>query len=230
MDIEIWSDIVCGWCYLGKRRLERALEQFDGRDDVRVVHRSFELDPMRPADGTESIQSVLRAKYGWTPAQVDAAGAQIQALAAEEGLVYRGAGDGVIGNTRRAHELVHAAVAAGCGDAMLERLYRAYFTEGRSVFDIESLVALAVEVGLDEVDVRAALDDGRYAAAVEADNREARALGARGVPFFVIDRRFGVSGAQPVEVFVETLRRASQAPKARSANDADRATVSGEPA
>ena len=212
MEIEIWSDIVCGWCYLGKRRLERALERFEGRDDVRVVHRAFELDPMRPVDETESIQSVLRAKYGWTSSEVDAAGAQIRMLAAEEGIEYRGTADGVIGNTRRAHELVRAAVAAGRGDAMLERLYRAYFTEGRSVFDVESLAALAVEVGLDETDVRAALDDGRYTAAVEADNREARALGARGVPFFVIDGRFGVSGAQPVEVFVEALTRASEAP------------------
>ena len=217
MEIEIWSDIVCGWCYLGKRRLERALERFDGRDDVRVVHRAFELDPMRPVDETESIQSVLRAKYGWTPSQVDAAGAQIRRLAAEEGLEYRATAGGVIGNTRRAHELVRAAVAAGRGDAMLERLYRAYFTEGGSVFDVGSLVALAVEVGLDEADVRAALDDGRYTAAVEADNREARALGARGVPFFVIDRLFGVSGAQPVEVFVDVLTRARETPKARSA-------------
>ena len=210
MDIEIWSDIVCGWCYLGKRRLERALERFDGRDQVRLVHRSFELDPMRPAGKTESIYSVLRAKYGWTPDQVDAAGVQIQALAAEEGLVYQRTSDGVIGNTHLAHEVMHAAVASGHGDAMLERLYRAYFTEGRSVFDVDSLVALAVEVGLDASDLRAALDQGRYNAAVETDNREARALGARGVPFFVIDRRFGVSGAQPVEVFVDALTRASE--------------------
>jgi predicted DsbA family dithiol-disulfide isomerase len=216
MEIEIWSDIVCGWCYLGKRRLERALERFDGNDDVRLVYRAFELDPTRPVDETESVQNVLRAKYGWTPAQVDAAGAQIQALAAEEGLVYRRTADGVIGNTRRAHEVMHAAVARGRGDAMLERLYRAYFTEGRSVFDIESLVALGVEVGLDEADLRAVLDEGRYTAAVEADNREARALGARGVPFFVIDRRFGVSGAQPVEVFVEALNRAAEASRPTS--------------
>ena len=209
MNIEIWSDIVCGWCYLGKRRLERALDRFDGRDTVRLVHRSFELDPTRPADDTESIYGVLRAKYGWTPAQVDAAGVQIQELAAQEGLVYRPAADGVIGNTRRAHEVVHAAIAEGRGEAMLERLYRAYFTEGRSVFDAGSLVALAGEVGLDEAELRASLDAGRYAPAVAADNQEARALGARGVPFFVIDRRFGVSGAQPVEVFLDALIRAS---------------------
>jgi predicted DsbA family dithiol-disulfide isomerase len=216
VEIEIWSDIVCGWCYLGKRRLVRALRQFDGRDQVRLVHRSFELDPTRPAGETESIYSVLRAKYGWTPDQVDAAGVQIQTLAAEEGLVYRRTAGGVIGNTHLAHEVMHAAVASGRGDAMLERLYRAYFTEGRSVFDVESLVALGVEVGLDESDLRAGLDEGRYTAAVEADNREARALGARGVPFFVIDRRFGVSGAQPVEVFVEALTRASESGAARS--------------
>jgi predicted DsbA family dithiol-disulfide isomerase len=210
MQIEIWSDVVCGWCYLGKRRLERALAQFDGRDEVSLVHRSFELDPSRPAGETESIYSVLRVKYGWTPAQVDAAGAQIQALAAEEGLVYQRHESGVIGNTRLAHEVIHAAIASGRGDAMLERLYRAYFTEGRSVFDVESLVALAVEVGLDEGDLRVALAEGRYTAAVDADGREARALGARGVPFFVIDRRFGVSGAQPMEVFVQALTRAAE--------------------
>jgi predicted DsbA family dithiol-disulfide isomerase len=214
MEIEVWSDIVCGWCYLGKRRLERALERFDGRDDIRLRYRAFELDPTRPVDETESVYGVLRTKYGWTPAQVDAAGDRIRALAAQEGLVYRQAAEGVIGNTRRAHELMHAALACGRGDAMLERLFHAYFTEGRSVFDVESLVALAVEVGLDGADVRAALEEGRYTAAVEADNREARALGARGVPFFVIDRRFGVSGAQPVEVFVEALMRASEAPAA----------------
>jgi predicted DsbA family dithiol-disulfide isomerase len=217
MEIEIWSDVVCGWCYLGKRRLERALQRFDGRDEVRLVYRAFELDPTRPVGTTESVQTVLHAKYGWTPAQVEAAGDQIQALAAEEGLVYRRTADGVIGNTRHAHEVMHAAVACGRGDAMLERLYRAYFTEGRSVFDVESLVALAADVGLDEADLRVALREGRYTAAVEADNREARALGARGVPFFVIDRRFGVSGAQSVDVFVEALTRAREA---RSANDA----------
>ena len=220
MEIEIWSDIVCPWCYLGKRRLEEALDRFEGRAGVRVVHRAFQLDPTRPMGETQNRRRMLMAKYGWTEQQAEAIDAQMMARAADDGLSYRMTANGVTGNTRQAHEVVQAAAAEGQADAMLERLYRAYFSEERSIFDIDSLVALATEVGLDAHAVRTALEDGRYTAAVEADDRQAREFGARGVPFFVIDRRFGVSGAQPVEVFVEALTRASEAPKTPSANDA----------
>ncbi len=230
MEIEIWSDIVCPWCYLGKRRLERALEQFDGRDGVRIVHRAFQLDATRPLGETQNRRRMLMAKYGWTEEQAEAIDAQMMARAAADGLSYRMTTAGVTGNTRLAHELVQAAAATGKVDAMLERLYRAYFSEERSIFDIDSLVALATDIGLDPQDVRAALEEGRYTAVVEADDRQAREFGARGVPLFVFDRRFGVSGAQPVEAFVDALTRASEAPKARPAHDAARATVSGEPA
>ena len=216
MEIEIWSDIVCPWCYLGKRRLEEALDRFEGRAGVRVVHRAFQLDPTRPRGETQNRRRMLMAKYGWTEQQAEAIDAQMMARAADDGLSYRMTANGVTGNTRQAHEVVQAAAAAGQADVMLERLYRAYFSEERSIFDIDSLVALATEVGLDAHAVRTALQDGRYRAAVEADDRQAREFGARGVPFFVIDRRFGVSGAQPVEVFVEALMRASEAGVAHS--------------
>jgi len=213
VEIEIWSDIVCPWCYLGKRRLEQALERFGGRDDVRVIHRAFQLDPSRPMDETQNRRRMLMTKYGWSEAQAEAIDAQMVERAAADGLAYHMTAEGVTGNTRRAHEVVHAAADAGQADAMIERLYKAYFTEERSVFDVDALVALASEVGLDAGEVRAALAEGRHTAAVEAEDREARQLGARGVPFFVIDRRFGVSGAQSVEVFLEALTRASDVPR-----------------
>ena len=222
MEIEIWSDIVCPWCYLGKRRLEEALDRFEGRDDVRVVHRAFQLDPTRPMGETQNRRRMLMAKYGWTEQQAAAIDAQMMARAAADGLSYRMTANGVTGNTRLAHELVQVAATEGRADAMLERLYRAYFSEERSIFDVDSLVALAAEVGLDPQTVRTALDEGRYTAAVQADDRQAREFGANGVPFFVIDRRFGVSGAQPVEVFAEALARAAEA---RSTVDGQRSTV-----
>jgi len=216
MEIEVWSDIVCPWCYLGKRRLEEALDRFEGRAGVHVVHRAFQLDPTRPMGETQNRRRMLMAKYGWTESQAEAIDAQMMARAADDGLSYRMTADGVTGNTRLAHEVVQAAAAEGQADAMLERLYRAYFSEERSIFDIDALVALATEVGLDAHTVRTALEEGRYTAAVEADDRQAREFGARCVPFFVIDRRFGVSGAQPVEVFVEALSRAGEAGVAHS--------------
>jgi predicted DsbA family dithiol-disulfide isomerase len=222
MQIEIWSDIVCPWCYLGKRRLEEALDRFEGRADVRVVHRAFQLDPTRPMGTTQNRRRMLMAKYGWTEAQAEAIDAQMMARAAEDGLSYRLTAEGVTGNTRLAHELVQMAGAEGRADEMLERLYKAYFSEERSIFDIDSLVALAAEVGLDPQAARAALEEGRYTAAVQADDRQAREFGASGVPLFVIDRRFGVSGAQPVEVFVEALTRGAET---RSTVDSQQSTA-----
>jgi predicted DsbA family dithiol-disulfide isomerase len=213
MEIEVWSDIVCPWCYLGKRRLEEALERFEGRAGVHLVHRAFQLDPTRPIGETQNRRRMLMAKYGWTEQQAEAIDAQMMVSAADDGLSYRMTAGGVTGNTRQAHEVVQEAAAQGQADAMLERLYRAYFSEERSIFDVDSLVALATEVGLDAHAVRTALEQGRHTAAVEADDRQAREFGARGVPFFVIDRRFGLSGAQPVEVFVEALTRAAEAPR-----------------
>ena len=209
MRIDIWSDVVCPWCYLGKRRFERALAEFDDRDGVEVIHRSFQLDPTRPKGQTQNRREMLMGKYQLTPAQVEAMDTRMEQAAAADGLEYH-LGDGVTGNTFDAHRLLHLAAQRGRQDATLERFYRGYFTEGRSLFDDESLTALAVESGLDAAEVRGVLAGDAYAAAVTADTREAHALGATGVPFFVFDHRFGVSGAQGIEVFAQVLARARE--------------------
>ena len=207
MRIDIWSDIVCPWCYVGKRRFEKALAGFDGRDGVEIVHRSFQLDPRSPRGQTFDRKQMLQQKYGWSTIQVQQADAQMTQLAAAEGLDYK-LGGGVTGNTMDAHQVVHLARAHGLADAVVERLYRAHFIEQRSIFERESLVTLAAEAGLDPVDIRDALERDVYVEAVKADNAEAHSLGASGVPFFVLDNRLGVSGAQPVETFAAALTQA----------------------
>ena len=208
MRIDIWSDIVCPWCYVGKRRFERALASFEDRAAVEVVHRSFQLDPSRPKGQTQNRRAMLMAKYGLSVEQVEVLDARMEQTAAAEGLEYHLREDGVTGNTFDAHRLLQLSGACGRQDAVVERFYRAYFTEGRSIFEPAALTALAVEAGLGEAEVREVLTGDAYADVVAADMREARTLGVNGVPFFVIDRRFGVSGAQPTEVFEQTLARA----------------------
>jgi predicted DsbA family dithiol-disulfide isomerase len=209
MRIDIWSDVVCPWCYVGKRRFERALEAFDDRAEVQVVHRSFQLDPNRPKGQTQNRREMLMAKYHLTTAQVAAMDRRMEETAAAEGLEYH-LGDGVTGNTLDAHRVLHLAAERGVQDVALERFYRAYFTEGRSLFDDEALIALSVDAGLDAGEVRTVLAGDAYAAAVAADIREAQTLGANGVPFFVFDHRFGVSGAQPSDLFAQVLARARE--------------------
>jgi predicted DsbA family dithiol-disulfide isomerase len=210
MDIHIWSDIVCPWCYLGKRRFEHALALFDHRDDVRVTHRSFQLDPSRPRHQTINRRAMLKSKYQLSDQQVLDMDARMERLADIEGLEYHLTDAGLTGNTLDAHQLLHLGKAHGIQDAVIERLYRAYFTEQRSVFDRESLVTVAKEAGLEETEVRDALERDAYADAVTADIREARSLGVSGVPFFVIGR-YGVSGAQSADVFAEALSTAFSA-------------------
>jgi predicted DsbA family dithiol-disulfide isomerase len=207
MRIDIWSDLVCPWCYVGKRRFERALAAFEHRDEIEVVHRSFQLHPSAPRGRTSLRRDVLKSKYGLSDAQAAAMDVRMERTAAEEDLEFHMSG-GVTGNTFDAHRLLHLARAHGLQDAMVERFYRAYFTEQRSLFDRESLLALSVEAGLEEAGVRGVLDGDAYADAVAADGEEARVSGATGVPFFVIDRRYGISGAQPAEVFADVLNRA----------------------
>jgi predicted DsbA family dithiol-disulfide isomerase len=208
MQIQIWSDVVCPWCYVGKRRFERALEGFVHRDQVRIEHRSFQLDPTRPRGETSSRRTMLMSKYRRSAAEVLEMDRKMEALAAAEGLEYHLTDANLTGNTFDAHQLVQLAATHGLQDAMLERLYRAYFTEERSLFDRESLVTLAGEAGLDTSEARQALEDRRFADAVARDLNEARRLGVTGVPFFVVDGRYAVSGAQPVEVFNQLLTRA----------------------
>jgi predicted DsbA family dithiol-disulfide isomerase len=207
MQVEVWSDVVCPWCYIGKRRLESALEQFPHRDQVEVVWRSFQLDPSIAEGQTHATLPALAAKYGTSEDGMRANMARVEELAAAEGLTYDLA-NGISGNTLRAHELLHLAAERGLGGRFKERLLHAHFEEGRSVFDVDSLVALGAEVGLDEQEAREVLADRRYLPAVRQDGATAQALGATGVPFFVVDRKYGAAGAQPAELLLNILERA----------------------
>jgi predicted DsbA family dithiol-disulfide isomerase len=206
VQVEIWSDVVCPWCYLGKRRFERALDSFGHRDEVTVVYRSFELNPAAATGVTTPTVEMLATKYGMSPQQARDAQRQMEQRAAHDGLEFNMA-DLRSGNTRDAHRLLHLAKAHGLQAELAERLHRAYFTEQASVFDQSSLAELAAEVGLDRGDVLRVLSTGEYSDAVDADEAMARSLGVSGVPFFAIDRRYGISGAQPAEVITATLER-----------------------
>ncbi len=210
MRVEIWSDIACPWCYVGKARFDKALADFAHRDQIEVVHRSFELDPHRAKDDVQPVLAMLTRKYGMSEAQAQAGEDNLGAQAAAEGLEYRTRGRDH-GNTFDMHRLLHFAKAHGRQSELLDALYRANFAEERSVFTEgpERLVDLAAGAGLDAEAARAVLaDPAAYADEVRADEEEAARLGATGVPFFVLDRKYGVSGAQPAEVFTRALTQA----------------------
>jgi predicted DsbA family dithiol-disulfide isomerase len=208
LDVQIWSDIACPWCYVGKRRLEAALAQFAHKDDVSITWRAFELDPSAPRvrDTSHSYAERLAEKYGRS---VDQAQGMIDTM------TQTGAGDGLelrfdrvqSGNTFDAHRVIHMATERGLGDVAKERLLRAYMTDGEPIGEPEVLVRLAADIGLDPAEVRTMLESGGYSREVRADESEARDLGIRGVPFFVFDGRYGVSGAQPADALLGVLRR-----------------------
>lgn len=203
MKIEIWSDVVCPWCYIGKRRLERALE--DHADPVEIVWRSFELDPSAPREPLDKLDEALAEKYGTS---VDEARAMMDGMArtaAEEGLELNFA-RAQRGNTLDAHRLLHFAASRDLQAEMKERLFRAYMTEGRAISDREELALLADDVGLDADEVRGMLETDRFEQEVRMDQARAREIGIRGVPFFVFDGRLAVSGAQPSDVFRQALQ------------------------
>jgi predicted DsbA family dithiol-disulfide isomerase len=209
--VEIWSDVVCPWCYIGKRRFEAALARFPHREQVEVVWRSFELDPhaesVRAAGEGPHHADLLAAKYAMSRAQAEAAIGSVTQAAAGEGLDFH-LDVSLRSNTFDAHRLIHLAAARGLQGAVKERLMRAYFSEGAPVGDRDTLARLAAEAGLDAADVEKVLDTDEHADAVRADEAEARALGITGVPFFVVDRSYGVSGAQPADQLLAVLERA----------------------
>jgi predicted DsbA family dithiol-disulfide isomerase len=207
MEVEIWSDVVCPWCYIGKRRFEQALAQFAGRDDVQVTWRSFELDP----EGSPEpilLTDLLATKYHIAGAEAAERHARTTGTAAGVGLGLR-LDRALSGNTFDAHRVIHLAGEHGLQDAAKERLLAAYFSEGRPISDRDTLVELAGSIGLDPVEVRDMLESDRFAAEVRDDELTATRLGISGVPFFVLDRRLGVSGAQPVEVLLGALEQAA---------------------
>jgi predicted DsbA family dithiol-disulfide isomerase len=206
--VDIWSDIACPWCYVGKRRFEKASAEFSGRSEVEVIWRAFELDPGAPRlrDKSSSYAARLAKKYGVPVARAEAMISHMTDVAAAEGLDFRF--DRIqSGNTFDAHRLLHLAGERGKQDALKERLLRAYFTEGEPIGEPQALVRLATEVGLDTDEVAATLASDALSREVRADEDEARALGVNGVPFFVFAGRYGVSGAQPPEVLLRVLAR-----------------------
>lgn len=207
MRVEIWSDVVCPWCYVGKRRFETALARFAYRDEVEVRWRAFELDPQAPAERTGDYAARLAEKYGTGTAQAQRMVDDMTATAAAEGLEFR-FDRARPGNTFAAHRLLHLAAERGLQDAAKERLLHATFTDGEPIGDHQTLVRLVGEVGLDPAEARAVLAGDTYAGEVRAEEAEAQALGITGVPFFVVDRTYGVSGAQPPELLLEVLQRA----------------------
>jgi predicted DsbA family dithiol-disulfide isomerase len=208
--VEIWSDIACPWCYVGKRRFEAALASYEHSDEVRVTWRSFELDPSAPSAREHDGATHLAEKYGTSRDEALAMHQRMTDTAAREGLEFRfDLARG--GNTFDAHRILHLAAAHGEQDAMKERIMRAYLTEGELVSDHAVLERLALEVGLPADEVRDTLATDRFAADVREDERTAQSLGINAVPFFVVDRALGASGAHPPEALVELLRQARAA-------------------
>jgi predicted DsbA family dithiol-disulfide isomerase len=206
MQAEIWSDVVCPWCYLGRRNFEQALAGFAHRGEVEVTYRSFELDPAAPPGVTTPTVELLAGKYGMSPAQAHDAQRQMEQRAAQRGLTFHM--DGLrSGNTRDAHRLLHLAKARGRQEELAERLHRGYFTDQASLFDRASLADLAAGAGLDRAEALAVLAGADYGPDVDTDEQMARSLGVSGVPFFVFGRRYAVSGAQPPEVLAQALER-----------------------
>lgn len=207
MKIEVWSDIACPWCYIGKHRLDTALSSFAHADEVEVVWRSYQLDPDAPRVSDMNLNDILSRKHGFPPAQAVAMNEQMRQMGAREGLTYR-FDIARYGNSIDAHRLVHLARQHGLQSAMEDRLFAAYFGQGKAIGDQDTLLALALEAGLPETEVRDVLAGDAFADQVRADTEEARRLNVRGVPFVVIDEKYALPGAQSVKIIGDALRQA----------------------
>jgi predicted DsbA family dithiol-disulfide isomerase len=206
MHIEIWSDIICPYCYIGKRRLEEALAKFQHKEEVKIEYRSFELNPDAKVHYDEDNIELLSKKYGTSKEQIKAMNLQLTEQAKEVGLIYHL--DKIKAtNTLNAHRLIHLAKQFGKENEMVERLFKAYFTEVRHVGETKTLIELATEIGLDQQKVQSMLSSNEYEADVRAQEQDAQQIGVTGVPFYVINRKYAISGAQPSEVFLEVMEK-----------------------
>ncbi|CAB4668932.1 MAG: DsbA family oxidoreductase [Actinobacteria bacterium] len=205
MIIDVWSDVVCPWCFIGKRRLEKALEQFEHKDEITVRHRAFELAP----DATEIMPTskLLAEKYRVSPQDVEAMQANVCAIADGEGLCYN-LDETLSGNTFDAHRLLLWAATLGKQDELLEAMYSSYFEKSLPLFSHLDLCFVAESVGMASVDVMNILESDQFKSEAIADRELATQLGATGVPFFVVDMKYAISGAQPLEAFVQTINTA----------------------
>ncbi len=204
MKVEIWSDVVCPFCYIGKRRLEKALEKFNAKDNVEIVWRSFQLDPEMKYVPGQGVHEYLGRRKGVTATEGKRMNEAMAGMAKEEGLEYN-FDKAIINNTRDAHRLLHLAKQHGVQNNMKERLFRAYYTEGKNIGDIDTLVQLGEDAGLPGKEITSILQSDAFLHEVQQDQHKAEQVGARGVPFFVFNNKYAVSGAQPTDVFTQVL-------------------------
>ena len=207
MKIEIWSDVMCPFCYIGKRRLENALQKFLHKDEIEIVWHSFQLDPDMISQPGKSIYEYLSERKGMSLERSEQLHKQLADTALLDGLEYN-FGKAVIANSFNAHRLIQLAKQHNLGNEAEERLFHAYFTEGRNIADFETLVQLGFDIGLNTADVEKALKGDAFASEVKNDISEANLLGVQGVPFFVFDRKYAISGAQHSDVFLDVLEKA----------------------
>lgn len=206
MKVEIWSDIVCPFCYIGKRKFEKALDGFGSKDKVEILWRSFQLDPDMEYVPGQSVHEYLGKRKGVSTEQGKKMNDSMAKMAEEVGLEYN-FDKAIISNTRDAHRLLHLAKSKGLQNEMKERLFKAYYTEGKNIGEAKTLVQLGMEVGLPEDEISNMLHADRYKEEVLQDQHIAAQIGARGVPFFVFNDKYAVSGAQPTDVFTEVLNK-----------------------
>ena len=206
MKVEIWSDVVCPWCYIGKRRFEQALSKFENQKYLDIEWKSYQLDPEMETDTSLSIHEYLASRKGITMGQAIVMGDNVARVAQSVGLTYH-LDKTIPVNTINAHRLLHFAKTKGRQNEMKEQLLNAYFTQGKNLDDYVVLVDLASGIGLDSAAVREVLESNNYRDEVREDIVEGVRLGLRGVPFFVFDRKYGISGAQETDVFTRTLEK-----------------------
>jgi len=207
MKVEIWSDVMCPFCYIGKRRFEDALQKSAHKDEIEVEWKSFQLNPNMVTSPDTNINQYLAKVKGWSIEQAEEMNAYVTNMAAEAGLTYN-FDKAVVANSFKAHRFTHLAKQHGLGDAAEEQLFKAYFTDGKNTDDIDTLIELGKAIGLDAAEVKQTLESDAYAGEVQQDITEARRLGISGVPFFVLDRKYGISGAQSPDVFEGTIEKA----------------------
>lgn len=206
MKVEIWSDVMCPFCYIGKRRFENALKDFGYPDQVKVVWRSFQLNPDMETDPDTNINEYLAEAKGWSLEQAQQINQRVTNMAADEGLEYN-MDQAIVANSYDAHRLVQCAKDRGKGDEMEEALFKAYFTEGKNTADHDTLIDLAESVGIDPTEAASILQGEKYSNAVDHDIQLAKNINITGVPFFLFDRRFAISGAQETEAFLKALKQ-----------------------
>jgi predicted DsbA family dithiol-disulfide isomerase len=206
MKVEIWSDVMCPFCYIGKRKFENALAQFPDKDKIEVEWKSFQLNPQMKTEPGKSINEYLAETKGWTPEYASQMNDHVTGMAAEVGLEYN-MDKAVLANSFDAHRFLQFAKTKGFGDAAEEQLFKAYFTDGKNTADHATLIELGTAIGLDAAELKSVLESTRFADDVRKDVYEAQQVGARGVPFFVLDRKYAVSGAQPSETFLGALQQ-----------------------